>query len=320
MKKREKIKKVERLEIAILLNKDYSHRDIAGALDRSNSSISYEIRKNSTGDIYDPYKAQTKISWRRTHIRQDWKKIDQDKRLRIYITDKLKLYWNPDAISNRMMKEKQPFYASKTAIYEWLYSARGQYWCKYLYSKQYRPKKRKQKIKRELIPNRISIENRPLGAINRTRYGHYEADYIVSGKNGSGALSVTNERKSKLVKIKKARSMRPQEHMDILKKIKDEVNIKTITFDNGIENVYHEQLHKFDIDTFFCDPYSSWQKGQVENTNKMIRRFIPKGTNISKVSSEYVKMVENILNNKPRRSLNYKTPLEVAQEHDLLLS
>jgi len=321
MKKAKKLQYVERIELKILLNKGYSIRSIAKVIDRSHGTISDELKRNTKqGKEYCPRYAQRKAYLRKWQSKFGWKKIEQDPKLRKYIIEKLKDSWNPDEISGRMKKDKEAFYVSKTAIYEWLYSARGQYYCKYLYSKRYRPKKQRPKVKRELIPNRNSFENRPLGATNRSRYGHYEADYIVSGRKGKGALSVTNERKSKLVRIFKVKTMRPQEHMDVLKKIKEEINIKTITFDNGIENVYHEQLHEFNIETFFCDPYSSWQKGQVENTNKMIRRFIPKGTNISLISKDYVKMVERILNNKPRRSLNYKTPLEVARKAGLLLS
>jgi transposase, IS30 family len=321
MKKAKKLQFVERLEIKILLDKQYSQGCIARAMNRSPGTISDELKRNrKVKGEYCPYYAQRRTYIRKWLSKSGWKKINQDNELRKYIIDKLKQHWNPDEISGRMKEEKCSFYVSKTAIYEWLYSSRGQYWCRYLYSKQYRPKKQKKKTEREMIPNRNGIENRSLGVNNRSRYGHYESDYIVSGKRGSCALSVTNERKSKIVKIYKAKTMKPQEHMDILKKAKEEIKIKTITFDNGIENKYHEQLHEFNIKTFFCDPYSSWQKGGVENVNKMIRRFIPKGTNISKISNEYVKMVESILNNKPRRSLKYKTPLEVARKAGLLLS
>jgi len=321
MKKAKKLQFVERLEIKILLNKGYSIRSIGNVMNRSPGTISDELKRNINplGE-YDPEYAQRRTYIRKWKSKSGWKKINQNNELRKYIVEKLKLYWSPDEISGRMKQDKELFYVSKTAIYEWLYSARGQYWCKYLYSKQYRSKRKKKKMERVMIPNRISFENRPLGATNRSRYGHYESDYVVSGRKDSGALSVTNERKTRLVKIYKAKTMKPQEHMNILKKIQKEINIKTITFDNGIENKYHEQLHELGIGTYFCDPYSSWQKGMVENTNKMIRRFIPKGTNISLVSDEYVKMIESILNNKPRRSLNYKTPLEVARKAGLLLS
>ena len=90
----------------------------------------------------------------------------------------------------------------------------------------------------------------------------------------------------------------------------------SLTQDNGIENTRHEELG---VPVYFCDPYSSWQKGGVENANKMIRRFIPKGADIAAYSQEYVSMAVDILNNKPRKSLGYKTPLEVMQKNNLLV-
>lgn len=91
--------------------------------------------------------------------------------------------------------------------------------------------------------------------------------------------------------------------------------IHSLTLDNGLENQWHERLG---IPTFFCDPYSSWQKARIENTNKLIRWFIPKGTDINNYSKEYLEWVKHILNNKPRKSLGYKTPLEVMLENNLL--
>ena len=319
MKKREKIKKSERLEISILLNKGYSHRSIAKVLNRSNGSISREIRVNSVSGIYDPHKAETKISWRRTHIKKDWKKIDQNKKLRVYITNKLKLGWNPKEISGRMRLDNEPFYASKSAIYEWLRSARGVWWCRYLYSKRYYKKKKKiNKVQRVMIPNRVGIQERNVGADNRSRYGHWEADAIVSGKRGSGALSVSQERKSKLVDITHCVSMSPKEHVVAHKSIISKYKILTMTFDNGIENKHHEQLRVRDVCTYFCDPYSSWQKGGVENVNKMIRRYIPKGSNISRLPVEYIQYIQDRLNNKPRAILGYKTPFEVATKAGII--
>lgn len=313
MKKREKIKKAERLEISILLDKGYSHRDIAISLDRSNGSISREIRVNSVNRVYDPHKAETKISWRRTHIKKDWKKIDKNRKLRNYITSKLRLGWSPDEISGRMKKDKEPLYASKTAIYEWLRSPRGVWWCRYLYSKRYYKKKQKKnKTERVMIPNRVGIQERSVGANNRSRYGHWEADAVVSGKRGSGALSVSQERKSRLADLMKCLSMSAVEHVKVHKSITSKYKTLSMTFDNGIENKHHEQLRVRDVCTYFCDPYSSWQKGGVENLNKMIRKYIPKGTNISKLPVEYIQYIQDRLNNKPRKILGYKTPLEVA--------
>lgn len=315
MKKKGKLKKIERLEIKILLDKGYSQRRIARVLDRSPNTISYEIRVNSVCGVYDPYKAQTKISWRRTHVKRDWKKIDQNKKLRNYIISKLKLHWNPDEISGRMKKDKEPFYASKTAIYEWLHSPRGQYWCTYLYRKRYHKKKRVKKTKRVMIPSRISYQLRPLGASNRTRYGHYESDSVVSGKLGKGGVSVLQERKSRYVDARLMASMSALKNSKLLNEMLEDKKVLSITTDNGIEYKDHKNINST---VFFCYPYSSWQKGSVENVNKMIRRYFPKGTDFSKIKPEQLTYVIDLINKKPRKILGYRTATEVAIEHGII--
>ena len=159
---------------------------------------------------------------------------------------------------------------------------------------------------------------RPGGANNRTRYGHYESDTIVSGKKTGSrfALTVIHERKARYIDIEKIKNLKPQSNNQAIKNMNEKLNkTKSFTLDNGIENVAHEQLG---IDTYFCDPYSSWQKGGIENTNKAIRRFVPKGSDLKNYSDRYIKMIVDILNNKPRRSLAYQTPIEVMRDNNLL--
>lgn len=318
MKKREKLKSAERLEISILLGKGYSLREIAGVLNRVPNTISYEIKNNSVNGIYDPIKAQNKARLKLRQRRFQWKKIEEDIKLKQYVIESLKNHWNPDEISGRMERERKPFYVSKTAIYEWLRSNRGQYWCRYLYSKRcYKKKRKKNKTERVMIPERVSIDKRFLGADNRTRYGHWEIDALVSGKKGRGALAVMNERKSRLLVARKSWSLSSNLYIGVVQKMFLGLNVKSATFDNGIENKNHRELES---PTFFCEPYRSWEKGGVENANKMIRRYIPKGTNISKVPDWYVNRVVSIINNKPRKVLHYQTALEVATAAGVLLN
>lgn len=312
-----KIKKAERFEIRILLDKKYSFREIAKTMNRSVSSISVEVNKNGGKDEYDPEKADWKSRIRKWRSKHNWKKIDQNKKLRIYITNKLKLHWNPDEISGRMKKDKEPFYASKTAIYDWLRSPRGQYFCRYLYSKRYRKKKNTKKTKKVLIPNRISIELRPKGASNRTRYGHFESDSIVSGKLGIGGASILQERKTKLIDGRIMNNMKASNTSHLINEMLKDKKSFSITTDNGIEYQHHE---KISVPVYFCDTYSSWQKGGVENANKMIRRYFPKGTNFSKVSQDELDKVLNIINNKPRKSLGYLSAKEVALKSGIISS
>ena len=311
MRKRSKLSKEERSEIEILRNKGYSMRKIAEVLERSPNTISYEIKKNSVNNEYKAIKANKKAHLVKRMSKFQYAKINKNKRLKKYIIKKLKQGWNPDEISGRMKQEKKDFYASKTTIYEWLRSKRGQKYCKYLQSKRLNKKRRKKKTKRVMIPDRISIYNRFKGADTRNRYGHWEEDTIVSGKKGSGALSVMIERKSRYVYIRKLNTMSPQEHLLSIQKVMKEsiTKIHSITFDNGIENRYHKHIG---VPTFFCEPYSSWQKGSVENINKMIRKYIPKGSDISQYSEEYIQWIEDRINEKPRKILGYHSAKEVA--------
>ena len=330
MKKKnyEHLNQNKRDRLQALLSSGCKQKEITKILEVDKSTISREIKRNrrkirrKKRKIDGPYQASTaqhKAYLRRKYAKYQGKKICENDKLKIYITKKLKRGWSPDEISGRMKKEKQLFYSSKTAIYEWLYGSQGQYWCKYLYSKRYSSRKRKKtKTKKALIPNRIGLKLRPKGATNKTRYGHFEGDSLVSGKKTASkkSLVVIYERKAKYTDIKKIDSLKPTFFNHAVKKMEDKLKeIKSLTLDNGIENQYHEKLA---IPTYFCDSYSSWQKPGVENVNKMIRRFIPKGTDIDDYSNKYVEMIVESLNNKPRKSLNYKTPMEVMKEHDLL--
>jgi IS30 family transposase len=316
MKKAKKIKKAERDEIFILLGKGYSMRSIGRALGRSPNSVSYELKNNSTNGAYNPEKAEKKAWVSLRNRRFQWRKINQDKELRKYIVAGLKQDWNPDEISGRMKKEKKSFYTSKTAIYEWLRTARGNRYCEYLYSERYYKKKRVKKTERVMISDRVSIAMRSVGAENRSRYGHWEKDAVCSGKNGSGALAVMQERKSRYVDAKKVSGFSPKKHNEAIVEMKKDKKMLSLTYDNGIENRYHKKL---EIPSYFCDPYSSWQKGGVENANKMIRRYIPKKTNLAKISQEYLDEIILKINNKPRKILGYRSSLEVARVSGVLL-
>jgi IS30 family transposase len=312
------LNQIQRDRIEALLNASHKQEEIAKILEIDKSTISREIKRNrrKTNNQYQAIAAQHKAYVRRKYAKYQGKKINENNELKQYIIDKLAKHWNPDEISGRMKNENQSFYASKTSIYEWLRSNYGQYWCQYLYSQRYRKKKRKnKKIKKALIPNRIGIELRPNGSV----YGDYEADTMVSGKKHQSkhSLSVIYERKARYVKISKIKSLKPRLFNQSILKMKENLKIKTLTMDNGIENQYHQQLN---INTYFCNPYSSWQKGGVENVIKMIRRFVLKGSDLKTYSHQHIRKIEHILNNKPRKSLNYKTPLEVMMENDLFIS
>lgn len=299
----------ERLEISILKSKGYSIRSIAKSLGRSPNSISLEIRKNATKGRYEPKRAQMKSRLRKRMRRLEWMKIEENNELKQYIIEGLKKKWNPDEISGRMKLEKKSWYISKNSIYRWLYSSRGQRYCILLYSKRYHRRKRTGSKKRTLIPNRVDISKRYKGAENRTRYGHWEKDAINSKKGISASLATAEERKSRLVLARKVMNMSPVDHEIATQKMLENKKALSITRDNGIENTHHQETN---IQSFFCEPYSSWQKGGIENANKLIRIFFPKGTDFRYITQKQVDDAIKLINEKPRRILGYRTAYEVA--------
>jgi IS30 family transposase len=308
--------KVERLEIAILRNKGHSMRSVGESMGRSPNTISYEIKVNSVNDVYNPHKAHQKAQTRKKYRRFQYSKIEKYPEIKAVIIEKLEAHWNPDEIAG-WLKDNQPGqYVSKSAIYNWLHTGRGDRYCDLLYSERHYRKKHKKKTKRILIPERVGIEDRPLGATNRSRYGHYEADTIVSKKGGTGAILVLIERKSRYVQLWKIPNLKPRGVSTRLTTIQDTLKIDSITFDNGIENIYHQDVG---VSTYFCDPYSSWQKGAVENVNKMIRRYIPKGTDFITITQADLDWIADRINKKPRKILGYRSAVSVAKANGVLL-
>lgn len=306
---------MERLEISILWSKKYSVRSIAKSLGRSPNTISYELRKNMTNGEYEAGKAQAKSRLRKRMRRFQWMKIEKNKEMKEYIIERLEKKWNPNEISGRTKEERKPWRVSKNSIYRWLYSNRGQRYCPLLYSKRYRGKKRTRSRKRVLIPNRLDISKRFLGSEHRSRYGHWEKDTLNSRQGISASLAVAEERKSRLVLAAKVRNMSPSEHEIATRKMLDHKKAISITRDNGIENIYHEQTP---VPSFFCRAYASWQKGSIENANKLIRRFFPKGTDFRFVKQEEVDYAIKLINEKPRKILGYRSALEVAERAGII--
>ncbi len=300
--------------------------EIAKILNAAPSTISREIARNrrkyrkkkrikNKNARYEASAAEHKAYVRRKYAKYQGKKIEEDTALRRYIASRLQHYWSPDEISGRMKQKGKPFYASKTAIYEWLRSVWGQRYVPYLYSQRYYARKRKPKTAAiSMIPNRVSIHERP--ASLETEYGHYEADTFVSGRTtrSKAAVGVAVERQADYIRLKKIEGMRPKLFAAAVRQMQRTVVMKSATLDNGLENRDHERIG---AQTYFCDPYSSWQKPHVENAIRLVRRFIPKGSDIAKVPETKIARVARILNHKPRKSLGYKTPYEVMVEHKL---
>ncbi len=313
-KKFSHLSKSERNEIFILKEKKYSLRKIAGALGRSVSTISDEIRLGKVRGRYDPLKAHHKAYVRRWQSKYQGMKVVSDTEIQKSVDTFLIKGESPLNISGRIRKyEKKK--VSKNSIYRYIKSVYGrkiEVWRK--------KRKRKKRYHRPLVEklkDRIFIDKRPLYINTRKRIGDVEADFIVSGKSGTGILLVVVDRKSRMPFLEKILPVSISEVERAFLDIKERFSeLKTITTDNDILFQKHKDLENIlNIKIYFCHPYHSWEKGTVENVNKYIRRDIPKGSNISKYSKQFIRSIEEKLQNKIYRVLRYQTPLEVLNKH-----
>lgn len=306
----------ERLQIKILKEKGYSNREIGIALNRSHTSIGRELQRNTSKAGYDVKVAKERAKSRRRFSKYQGMKVRANPELQTYIIKKLEEYWTPEEIAGRIKKvDKHLPYISAKGIYKWLYSDFGQLYCFLLPKRRFQPKRRKtNRTERVMIPNRVDIDQRPEEANNRSELGHAEADTMLSGKRHESkvALSVLTDRKARYTCVSRIDNLRPSIHNQALKKMAKKMKVKTITYDNGIENRDHQELAKeLSIQTYFCKPYHSWEKGTVENTIGRIRRFIPKGSDVAGYSEKDISKIEHWLNHTPRKCLNYQTPYEI---------
>ncbi len=307
------LKQVDRDRIEALINAGHLQKEVAVILKVDEGTISREIkeRKRKNGR-YEATTAQRKANVKRSSSKYQGMKIEKYSELRARIITELKEKRSPDEIAGRMEQEKLSPRVNTNAIYKWLYSARGQAYCKYLCTKRYKKKKQKKTSKRTMIPNRISLEQRPKEG------EHAEGDLFVSpAKSGSlrnGAIVCVPSAQlliGTMIPNKKAAVM-----AQAIQKIITDISIADLTLDNGIENRCHEQ---FGIDTYFADPYSPWQKPNVENNIGLLRRwFIPKKTDLNTVSEEQFQEYLHTLNGKYRKSLEYRSAYEVALERGII--
>ena len=307
------INQSDRDEISILLKKGYFHREIAGAVGKNHSSVSREIKDNSVRGVYDPKRAEHKARRKRRASKYQGMKIAGNHNLEIQVAVGLMAGWSPEEVAGRIayLNDGHVIISAKS-IYKFCYSSRGQYLCKYLPHRRYQPRKRGvAKSTKILIPNRISIDLRPMIVAEQKRFGDFEGDTLGRPKHENETLVGAVERLSLYLVGRKVSRLKYS--MDGLKQSlrPHQKIVKSMTLDNGVENVRHEQLN---VKTFFCDPYSSWQKPIIENTFGRLRRFIPKRTSLSNYTQEQISAIIETMNNTPRKKLGYRTPKEVFNE------
>lgn len=303
----------DRDRIQLLWEKGVKQKDIAHILGVGPSRICRELekRKKQNG-TYNATVAEHKAQIARSNSKYQGMKIEQNQWLKRHIVSELKQGQSPDGIAGRMREENWIVRVSADAIYRWLRSSFGQRYCKYLCTKRCRKRPHSKAPERQMIPNMVSIHNRPADPGWVT-----EGDTFLSPKKISKTSAVLVVwRETKLLKGDIVKSLRPVHTTRVMKKIHTENKSDLMILDQGGENREHE---KFGIPTYFCDPASPRQKPLIENSIGQLRRwFWPKGTDLSKVSKEEFQEKIEIMNNKYKKSLRYRSANEVSREYGIL--
>lgn len=291
-------------------------RWIARALGRSVSSISDEIRRNKVKGTYDAVKAEHKAYVKRSSSKIQCMKVARDPTLREYVETKMRSHQSPEGISGRLKHITNELqYASIKAIYKFVKSPYGRQIEKNLYSRAVKKKGGPRRDKPVTIDGRTMIDERPKYIEKRLHFGHFEADFIESGKDGKGSLLVVVERKTRYPWLRYLENRDTQTVNRAIQELLAGIPIKTLTIDNDISFQKHEKLSvMIGADIFFCHPFASHEKGTVENRNKAIRRYIPKRADLSGYSEEYVRWVEDLLRNRFMKCLKYHTPQEILEK------
>jgi len=299
----------QRYQIYALKKAGHNQTEIAANMSCHKSTISRELRRNCGAKGYRPYQANEMASDRQCEAyrsRIAWDTWQQVERL-------LRQDWSPEQIAGRLKLEKQA-----TVSHEWIYryiyldQRRGGTLHQHLRSQKKQRKRYSGYIRRGQIPNRTSIEKRPKIVDRKGRFGDWEADTIVGARHKGGILSVV-ERKSKLTRLHKLASKAAAEMKDATIKLLGPLAAKvhTITVDNGKEFCEHEQIAAgLQARIYFAHAYASWERGLNENTNGLVRQYFPKKYDFTLITDAALQHAEDRLNNRPRKTLGYRSPNE----------
>ena len=304
----------QRYQIYALRKAGQNQSQIALVLGCHKSTISRELRRNCGEKGYRPYQAdelafdrqceayRSRIAW------QTWQQVER----------LLRQEWSPEQIAGYLKLTKQPT-VSHECIYLYVYAdkRRGGTLHRHLRSQKKQRKRYNGYIRRGQIPNRTSIEQRPQIVARKGRFGDWEADTIIGARHKGGILSVV-ERKSKLVRLRKLTTKSATEMKDASIELLTPLAAKvhTITVDNGKEFCDHELIAAgLKARIYFAHPYASWERGLNENTNGLIRQYFPKKSDFTRITEKELQRVEDLLNNRPRKTLGYLTPNQASFKH-----
>lgn len=265
--------------------------------------------------VYDADKANHKAYIKRYYAKYQGMHIVNNNEVRDRIDELLYDDISPENVSGRVKKEFVGVSGvSSDSIRRYVKSIYGS---KIQYHRSKLKYKNKSKIKIYKLKDRTNISKRSSIINKRKRFGDTEADFIVSGRAGNGILLVLIDRKTRYVFIRQILKVNINNVHRAFKNIKKEFKeIKTITLDNDILFRRHKDLSKLlNVKIYFCNSYHSWEKGTVENTNKYIRKYIKKRSDISLYTKEYIQTIQDKLNRRPMKCLNYSTPQELFNKY-----
>lgn len=303
----------ERCQIYALKSKGLSQNSIAAQLNRPSSTIGREIKRNSADNEYQISQADKSSISRRSLASQEPKKMDSE--LINNIEEKLKHEWSPEQISGRFKKEG--ILISCESIYRHVRADRvtgGKLYKNLRHGgKAYKKRIAGKKAGRGCIPNRVDISERPEIIETKSRIGDWEGDTVISTGSKTALLTYV-DRHSKFTLLKKlgrklTESVR-KSTIQLMAPLPHKVH--SLTFDNGMEFASHQKIAKeLDTECFFATPYHSWERGLNEHTNGLVRQFLPKNFDFKDTTDEEIQNIQDKLNHRPRKALNYKTPFEV---------
>lgn len=311
--------KEERIRLSALKDAELSNKDCARELQRDLTSIGRELKRNWSieKNKYLPGNAQKLCAQRRNVANQQFHKIIVDSELEKYIVAKLKKYWSPEQIAGRMKQEKlfdtivvhetiyQYIYRDKPELKKYLRCTKGKY--RRRYGTKIREKQREEAKKKR-------VDERPTMVETRERIGDWEGDTIVGDEKTIHILTHVDRKSGKLMADKASDTTAPAIRKLTVKRFNTlpKKKRKSITYDNGVQFAEHETTERaLNIPIYFAYPYHSWERGTNENTNGLLRQFLPKKSTFKNITQQKLDRFVKLINNRPRKRHNYATPEEV---------
>jgi transposase, IS30 family len=308
---------LERERISQMHDAGASNEEIAADLGRAPSTVGRELKRNSVAGEYLAVTAQG-LAQQRRRERPLVRKMDRPD-VSNFVRSRLVRCWSPDQIAGRSKSDfadDRRRQISHQTIYTWIESHPPEDRRHFASFLRRAGSRSPREDRRGRIPNQVSIEGRPKVVDQRRRYGDWEGDTVVGAKQ-SGAVVTLVERKSGYLLTAKSCDRKARR---VARKIESRLERlpeplrRTVTFDNGKEFADHDHIaQRLDLDVYFAKPYCSWQRGTNEHTNGLLRQFLPKGTDLKNVSWQELNHYTNLINDRPRKRLGYRTPAEVFE-------